>query len=93
MGKPQLDAVLRHLRALADPQAAGASDAALLERFVVHREEAAFAALLSRHGTMVLGVSRRVLGQDQDAEDVFQATFLLLARKAGSIRKPESVAG
>jgi DNA-directed RNA polymerase specialized sigma24 family protein len=56
------------------------------------REELAFDALLRRHGSMVLSVSRRVLHHAQDAEDVFQATFLLLARKAASIRKRDSLA-
>src|SRR5437879_4435960 len=88
----QLGAVLRHIRTVADKQAlAGASDSQLLERFAFQREEAAFAVLLRRHGPMVLSVGRRVLRHLHDAEDVFQATFLLLARKAGSIRKHESV--
>ncbi len=92
MVRPQLDTVLRQLRLRSDPRAAGASDAELLTRFAARRDEDAFAALLARHGPMVLGVGRRVLGRDHDAEDVFQAAFLLLARKAGSVRKPESVA-
>ncbi|TMQ34223.1 MAG: sigma-70 family RNA polymerase sigma factor [Planctomycetota bacterium] len=92
MSEAQLSAVVRHLYELADAQAlAEASDAQLLERFSVRHEEAAFAVLLRRHGPMVLGVSRRVLQQLHDAEDVFQATFLLLACKAGSIRKRASV--
>jgi RNA polymerase sigma factor (sigma-70 family) len=92
MSEAQLSAVVRHLYELADAQAlAEASDAQLLERFSVRREEEAFAVLLRRHGPMVLGVSRRVLQQLHDAEDVFQATFLLLARKAESIRKRASV--
>src|SRR5690348_2601329 len=66
-------------------------DGQLLDRFVNSREEAAFAALLRRHGPMVLHVCRRVLGRIHDAEDVFQATFLMLARKAGAIRKRDSV--
>jgi RNA polymerase sigma factor (sigma-70 family) len=70
-----------------------ASDGHLLEYFLAGREERAFAALMRRHGPMVLGVSRRVLRQVQDAEDVSQATFLLLARKAASIRKGGSLAG
>src|SRR5207253_9383536 len=68
------------------------SDRDLLERFIAQREEAAFVALLKRHGPMVLQVCRRIQGNEHDAEDVFQATFLLLARKAGSISKPDSLA-
>jgi TIGR03009 family protein len=93
MAHAQLDAVLRHLRSVHETHAlAEASDAQLLDRFTGRREEAAFATLLRRHGPMVLGVSRRVVHRVQDAEDVYQATFLLLARKAGAIRKRESVA-
>src|SRR6516165_5675983 len=88
----QLPAVLRQIRGLVDPQAApGPSDAQLLERFARHREEAAFTALVRRHGRLVLGVCRRVLRQEQDAEDAFQATFLALARQAGSLRASEAV--
>jgi RNA polymerase sigma factor (sigma-70 family) len=68
------------------------SDGQLLEQFLVGRDEAAFTVLLRRHGGMVLRVCRRVLHQPQDAEDAFQATFLLLARNARAIRKAESVA-
>jgi RNA polymerase sigma-70 factor (ECF subfamily) len=68
------------------------SDASLLERFVTRREEAAFAALVRRHGPLVLGTCRRVLRSEHDIEDVFQTTFLVLARKADLIGWRESVA-
>ncbi|HMF15082.1 MAG TPA: sigma-70 family RNA polymerase sigma factor, partial [Gemmataceae bacterium] len=67
------------------------TDAQLLQQFVARREEDAFAALLRRHGPLVLGVCRRVLRREQDAEDAFQATFLMLARHAESIRETNSV--
>ena len=76
---------------VAPPSCANVPDPQLLERFLTQRSEAAFAALVQRHGPMVLSVCRRVLHHTQDAEDAFQATFLVLARKAGSIRKHESV--
>jgi RNA polymerase sigma factor (sigma-70 family) len=67
------------------------SDQHLLARFVTRRDEGAFALLVQRHGGTVLGVCRRILGQHQDAEDAFQAVFIVLARKAASIRKSEAV--
>jgi RNA polymerase sigma factor (sigma-70 family) len=69
------------------------SDAMLLERFVTSREEAAFATLVQRHGPVVLGACRRVLRDEHEAEDAFQATFLLLARKAAEIPWRDSVGG
>jgi RNA polymerase sigma factor (sigma-70 family) len=71
----------------------GVPDGQLLERFVAGRDADAFTALVQRHGPMVFGACRRMLARTQDAEDAFQATFLVLARKAASIRRGESVAG
>jgi RNA polymerase sigma factor (sigma-70 family) len=82
--------LLRRLHTLTAPPA---SDAVLLARWRERRDEAAFAALVARHGPMVLGVCRRVLGDMHHAEDAFQATFFVLARKAAAVRRPESLAG
>jgi len=90
-GRPGL--VLEPLRTLFGAgTAAGLTDEQLLERFAIHRDdeaEAAFAALVARHGPMVRRVCRALLDDPNDAEDVFQATFLVLASKAGTIRRPE----
>jgi RNA polymerase sigma factor (sigma-70 family) len=92
MPRGRLDLVARHLSRFGGPPADNFSDAALLERFVAGREEAAFAALVRRHGGLVWAVCRRVLRCREDAEDAFQATFLVLARRAGSIRRGAAVA-
>jgi len=85
-------AVLRHLeRLFASGTVSGLSEGQLLERFVTRRDEAAFEALVSRHGPMVLGVCRRLLRDPNDVDDAFQATFLVLVRKAGSLRRREQV--
>src|SRR6185295_18540496 len=63
------------------------SDAELLDRFVREKDAVAFEVIMRRHGPLVLRVARRILGREQDAEDVFQATFLVFSRKAGSLRK------
>jgi RNA polymerase sigma factor (sigma-70 family) len=92
MTQPRPDSILEQIRKLAgDPQAGQLSDGALLERFAAWQDEVAFEALVRRHGPMILRLCRRLLHHWQDAEDVFQATFLVLARKARSIRKRESI--
>ncbi len=82
-----LGAALRQInRLFVDGAVTGLSDAQLLERFVGRRDAGSFEALVARHGPMVLSVCRGVLRDPNDAEDAFQATFLILVRKAGSIR-------
>src|SRR5271168_644145 len=89
----RLVTAIQHIRSLLETRAAGEStDRKLLERFAADRDEAAFGALVERHGPMILGVCRRVLGDRHEAEDAFQATFLVLARKAASIARPEQLA-
>src|SRR5947209_1903847 len=94
MSSAQVGAVLQHIRKLAAVRKdLELPDHQLLDRFAQHRDEAAFAALLRRHGPMVLGVCRSVLHDLHDAEDAFQAAFLVLAQKAGSIQRREAVSG
>jgi RNA polymerase sigma factor (sigma-70 family) len=81
-----LGAILPHLRRLVGDDA---GDPQLLERFLHRGDEAAFAALVRRHGPMVLAVCRRLLSEPHDAEDAFQATFLVLIRKASDLGRPE----
>ena len=70
-----------------------AADSELLSSYATYRDAAAFESLVRRHGPMVLATCRRVLGNVHDAEDAFQATFLVLARKAESIRPRSALAG
>jgi RNA polymerase sigma factor (sigma-70 family) len=81
----------RLFAAVAEQEGDRFSDQELVARFVERRDEAAFATLVQRHGSLVLGVARRLLHDGSLAEDVFQATFLLLARKAGTVRRKDSV--
>jgi RNA polymerase sigma factor (sigma-70 family) len=92
MASGDLGSVLRYIRTAAFlHDGGGITDGQLLEGFLTQRDEAAFAALVRRHGPMVLGVCRRVLRDTHDAEDAFQATFLVLVRKAASLRQRELV--
>ena len=85
--------LLRHIHRLtAEESLNHLSDRDLLQRFAARREEAAFEAILQRHGALVWGVCRRALFRRHDAEDAFQATFLTLADRVGSVRKPEALA-
>jgi RNA polymerase sigma factor (sigma-70 family) len=83
--------LLRHVRRLSGAERG--SDSELLSRFATDRDERAFAALVDRHGPMVWGLCRRLLPNTTDAEDAFQATFLILVRKAGRIDRPELLGG
>lgn len=87
MASGQPGTVLRQFdRLFGEGTVAGWSEAELLRRFARSRDEAAFEALLARHGPMVLGVCRRILGDGHAVDDAFQAVFLILVKKAGSIR-------
>jgi RNA polymerase sigma factor (sigma-70 family) len=89
----RLGALLHHLRRRVGAQPDGdVADSTLLDRFTSARDEPAFALLVARHGPLVLSVCRRVVGHQQDAEDVFQATFLILARRAAALRRGRSLA-
>jgi RNA polymerase sigma factor (sigma-70 family) len=87
-----LAGILRYLRLTVATKSDDRGDGQLLRRFVADRDEEAFAGLLRRHGPLVFGVCRQVLGDVHDAEDAFQATFLVLARKAATVSRQDSVA-
>jgi RNA polymerase sigma factor (sigma-70 family) len=92
MASAQVDMALRSAREVFGPASGeGGHDRQLLERFIARREEAAFEALVIRHGPRVLWVCRQVLGDSEDADDAFQATFLVLVRKAETIRARDSL--
>ncbi len=91
MARTSLDSLLYYLRRLGPDKSDTAedSDTHLLRRFATQNDEAAFAALVRRHGAMVWSVCSRLLPQAADAEDAFQAAFLILVRKAHTLRKPD----
>jgi RNA polymerase sigma factor (sigma-70 family) len=92
VAKPALNGVFQRIRSLAAVHTSrDSSDRQLLARFLQADDEAAFTLLVDRHGPMVLGLCRRVLRHKHDADDACQATFLVLARKAASLRKQESL--
>ncbi|HEY7315752.1 MAG TPA: efflux RND transporter periplasmic adaptor subunit [Gemmataceae bacterium] len=91
MARRKVTDVVRYLQQISAAAGAGLTDAELLERYVRHRDEAAFELLLWRHGVLVFNVCRRVLSREQDAEDAFQATFLAFVRKAHAIVRGGSV--
>jgi RNA polymerase sigma factor (sigma-70 family) len=96
MERIESTSVVRQIESIFDGgSSAGLTDLQLLERFAARRDaagEAAFAALVYRHGPMVYGLCRQLIGDLHDAEDAFQAVFLVLARKAASIEKPDLLA-
>jgi serpin B len=92
MAQNPLSTALRHIRRFLGARAGGeSSDRVLLDRFTQQHDETAFAALVERHGPMVLAVCRRLLENSHDADDAFQATFLVLVRKVGMIPWRESI--
>src|SRR5262249_25092185 len=94
MSSSQATHVLRFIRNLVEAKhTATLTDRELLERFLTRADEAALVALIRRHGSMVLRLCLRILQNEQDAEDAFQATFLVLSRQAASLRPQASLGG
>src|SRR5271166_5807586 len=92
MATSQMSIFLQHLRTTLCPDQGGSTDGELLNRFITLRDNAALATLVKRHALMVWGVCRRLLRSQHDAEDAFQAAFLILVRKGALIREKETVA-
>jgi RNA polymerase sigma factor (sigma-70 family) len=92
MSTAALHSLIARVRQLTDPAASPQSDRMLLEAYTQAGQQEAFAALVRRHGRLVFGICKRILRHDADAEDAFQATFLVLANKASHVRWQESIA-
>jgi RNA polymerase sigma factor (sigma-70 family) len=92
MATSRSETIIQHLRRTLRQDKDGLTDGQLLEAFVAHQDAAALESLVRRHGPMVLGVCRRILRDPHDAEDAFQATFLVLARKAAAV-SPRALVG
>jgi RNA polymerase sigma factor (sigma-70 family) len=92
MNSASTERLLQHIRRLAG-EPPDTSDGELLRRYRESKDQAAFAALMRRHGPMVFSVCQAVLRRREDAEDAFQATFLILAQQAGSIRSHDDLSG
>src|SRR6516164_9696785 len=93
MARASMSTFLRRLtRGMAAETLRDQSDQQLVERLLAGRDEAVFEAIVRRHGPMVYRVCWRVLQQEQDAEDAFQAAFLVLAQKLHTVRKQDSLA-
>src|SRR3954469_2589036 len=92
MGSSQMSEVIQHLRRWVLRDSGNRTDGQLLDEYLSQGDDTALGLLVQRHGPMVWGVCRRVLRDRHDAEDAFQATFLVLARKAASVAQPELVA-
>ena len=88
-----MPSILSYLRSLHVQAGSTEDDGSLLRRFRTNQDELAFATLVSRHGPLVLGIARRALGDSDAAQDVFQASFLVLARFASHFENSHCVAG
>ncbi len=92
MASGAMETLLDHVCQLASLPTRNETSSELLHRFVTYQDELAFNTLVQKYGRLVISVARQILCHEQDAEDAFQATFLILSRRAESIRNAESIA-